>query len=194
MRISKISIDMGNGIVQWVFLVFSSWICCHSPKKKSFLWKHTMIQCMLWLLKQHRMRRIKKVSAQTKKWDFWNDGWKSVRITAMAAGNVVGGSLSIASGWQLVLATFKNLPYERVPCECSQSRYIADIFIKDIFLDFLPIYCRYIAVSDVAACSFKRSWYVLFISQWGAMEYLLPHTLYLIQTLNPKWSSLSAGM
>ena len=51
----------------------------------------------------------------------------------MAAGNVVGGSLPIASGWQLVLATFKNLPAERVPSVCSQSRYIADIFIKDIF-------------------------------------------------------------
>ena len=43
----------------------------------------------------------------------------------------------------LVLATFKNLPAERVPSECSQSRYIADIFIKDIFFP-VPIYCRYI--------------------------------------------------
>ena len=32
-----------------------------------------------------------------------------------------------------MLATFKNLPAERVPSECSQSRYIGDIFIKDIF-------------------------------------------------------------
>ena len=43
----------------------------------------------------------------------------------------------------LVLATFKNLPAERVPSECNESRYIADIFIKDIFFP-VPIYCRYI--------------------------------------------------
>ena len=43
----------------------------------------------------------------------------------------------------LVLDTFENSSAERVPSECSQSRYIADIFHKDIYVaspDILPIY------------------------------------------------------
>ena len=42
-----------------------------------------------------------------------------------------------------MLETFKNSSAERVPSECSQARYIADIFQKDIFTagsDILPIY------------------------------------------------------
>ena len=42
-----------------------------------------------------------------------------------------------------MLDTFKNSSAERVPSECSQARYIADIFQKDIFIagsDILPIY------------------------------------------------------
>ena len=48
----------------------------------------------------------------------------------------------------LVVKTFKILTAERVSSECSQSRYIADIFSKDIFIassDILPIYWRYTA-------------------------------------------------
>ena len=43
-------------------------------------------------------------------------------------------------GCPVVLATFKNLP-----AECSQFRYIDDIFKKDIFFYLVPINCRYIA-------------------------------------------------
>ena len=42
-----------------------------------------------------------------------------------------------------MLDTFKNSSAERVPSECSQARYIADIFQKDMFIagsDILPIY------------------------------------------------------
>ena len=110
---------------QWIqFLVslaFSSHMSCRSPEQKCCFWKHTiMIQSTLWLLK--RMKRIKKMSAQTKKWE----RSKLVRITAaewlvtwcgwigsrpwwrrqgtageadtMAAGSVGGSSLAIASG------------------------------------------------------------------------------------------------
>ena len=35
--------------------------------------------------------------------------------------------------YKLVLDTFENSSAEQVPSECSQSRYIADIFNKDIF-------------------------------------------------------------
>ena len=48
-------------------------------------------------------------------------------------------------GCPVVLATFKNFPAERVPSECSQFRYIYDIFKKDIFFYLVPINCRYIA-------------------------------------------------
>ena len=34
--------------------------------------------------------------------------------------------------WKLVLDTFRISSAERVPSKCSQSRYIADIFHKDI--------------------------------------------------------------
>ena len=48
----------------------------------------------------------------------------------------------------LVVKTFKILTAERVPSECNQSRYIADIFSKDIFIasfNILPIHWRYTA-------------------------------------------------
>ena len=68
-----------------------------------------------------------------------------------------------------MLATLKNLPAEWVQSECSQSRYIADTFIKDMSFSSadilpMPIYCRY--VPDIALCSFKRI--------WAAIEYLTP--------------------
>ena len=68
-----------------------------------------------------------------------------------------------------MLGTLKNLPAEWVQSECSQSRYIADTFIKDMSFSSadilpMPIYCRY--VPDIALCSFKRI--------WVAIEYLTP--------------------
>ena len=77
---------------------------------------------------------------------------------------------------QVVLATFKNLPAERVQPVPIYCRYIYKRYIfsgPDILP--MPIYCRY--VSDIALCSFKRI--------WGAMEYL---TVLIKQTLHQKWS------
>ena len=58
---------------------------------------------------------------------------------------------------KLVLATFKNLPAERVQPVPIYCRYIYKRYIfsgPDILP--MPIYCRY--VSDIALCSFKRIW------------------------------------
>ena len=51
-------------------------------------------------------------------------------------------------GSVVVVKTFEILTAERVPSDCNQSRYIADIFLKDIFIvisDILPIYWQYTA-------------------------------------------------
>ena len=61
--------------------------------------------------------------------------------------------------WLLVLDTFKNQSAERVPSECSQSRYIADIFNKDISRaspDILPIYFTKICFRTSKACGSKQ--------------------------------------
>ena len=58
------------------------------------------------------------------------------------------GNTRILGAYGLVLKTLKKLSSERVPSECSQSRYIADIFQKDIFRIYL-----------------NQSWYIADISQ-----------------------------
>ena len=52
-------------------------------------------------------------------------------------------------GCALVLDTFRIASAERVPSEWGQSRYIADIFYKDIYMyiyrashDILPLYLK----------------------------------------------------
>ena len=58
-------------------------------------------------------------------------------------GTVTSHAMIAHRGWPVVLDTFANSSAERVPSECSQSRYIADIFHTDIYVaspDILPIY------------------------------------------------------
>ena len=52
-----------------------------------------------------------------------------------------------------MLDTFRISSAERVPSECGQFRYIADIFHKDIFrpsTDILPIYFTKIYIEPVS--------------------------------------------
>ena len=104
-----------------------------------------MIQCMLWLLKQNQMKRIKKVSAQTKKLDIWKDGWKLVRITVwatdtMPAGNVDGNSPPIASGWLCSRS-----------CNCPESE--AELYFTKSDVDALSLYsCWYWHICDAGFC------------------------------------------
>ena len=58
----------------------------------------------------------------------------------------------------LVLDTFENSSAERVPSECNQSRYIADISKKDISRaspDILPIYFTKICFKTLKTCGSK---------------------------------------
>ena len=60
--------------------------------------------------------------------------------------------------WKLVLDTFRISSAERVPSKCSQSRYIADIYNKDISrasTDILPIYFTKICFKTSKTCGSK---------------------------------------
>ena len=80
-----------------------------------------------------------------------------------------------------MLASFKDLPVERVQVVPIYWRYTYKRYIFRYIADILLICCRY--VLDVSPCSFKRIWYVLYISEWGALEYLM---VLIKQTLHPK--------
>ena len=71
---------------------------------------------------------------------------------------VIGSVVSEMSRF-LVLDTFENSSAERVPSECSQFRYIADIFNKDIYvtsLDILPIYFTKTYFKTSTSCGSKK--------------------------------------
>ena len=83
---------------------------------------------------------------------------------------------------------------ERVSSECSQARYIADIFQKYIFIagsDILPIYCP--SISDVAPCCHKWIRYVLYITQWGGVEFKMNIAPVYTTTCHPEVEELPGG-